>query len=1141
MKKLFLFLFMFLSINIVFAQSDITTELYNSDYTPYSNVDLCETKCYKLEICVWDFENIVVPDEVLNSGFSYYLYTEAEINGTLSNGNLFVYPSTNPTSSSVINAFVPVLNSSGLDCDKETDICIKRTDWKSFDMILNIRFRYSFVYVDFDGNPTGQGVTSYSSVIKSFKYSFGTASSSTNIGKPNTTTKISTLHSTNNGLNPNGFPLLIPSVAQTQSQSFRFEGILQIDEDYTFSKDKGGVLSNITLGAGARIIVKAPYTLTLQADIQGCSRLWNRIEVEQGATLIVSDAKIRDATTAIFARGTNLNGQTATVIVENSEFVNNIDNISISGAKTTTSVSNSKFLGRNTFLPKSDGSAVANELPFCGIYLTNRASILVNGNNYFHNLANGIVVIGSSATIHSEGNVFKQIGTRKGDLHFVDGKGIYCEGDLNNLFILNNTLSGSYDYQSDKAIESIGKNYLSVVSSNITSYRTAINCYNVAGLNIESNKIGLEYKYNTPDFGVYRSSKRDVLDGINVEASSPIYFNIINNHIDVGDRNIRLIENHFNGETAIEGNYITNGLDGAIRIQSCDGILNFQNNNILSVGDTYIDDAILVKGTRAMIIENSSDVVVESNNFYSDGTRCDKVHLSTALLIQNDCSNITVKCNNISNKVYCQFFEFETPTLPSGGIGIQIQDAMNCEIYENEIGTWSVGVLVKSLNGGMKDKFASNFLSTFEGSDSDGNVYGSGPVLWLKKDQTAPEIGTQEYTKNIFSPDAQAINDGVVQNSLFTVNTNQNLSYIPKIFNPGWFKDNIGDKDALSCSGGTGTKPPNKCQWSEWDIDHIVKGMNDERFGENWDWIVRSRYYTDIRRNCNGVFSEDPNIPKFIDQYTDASIGKHFTVNTIKNSVRSLAVWQANDVLALAKQKSGIVAKIQVLDSKLGLSVSENNSIIKKREELLSELTKIQDEIAGIYAVNALNAYKTIGEAIKINDNSIKDDALLPDVNQKLVDDIYLKTVAQGSKKFDAEQWNTISDIANQCPYRGGDAVYDARTLYHLRDSKVEFNDSLLCIGKIITKSIKLQNITSLKLSPNPAFDLVKVQFVALESNAKLFLSDVSGKLLYSSDLDSNATEQVIDLQQFNTGVYFISLLNSKGQSIKTQKLFIVK
>jgi hypothetical protein len=94
------------------------------------------------------------------------------------------------------------------------------------------------------------------------------------------------------------------------------------------------------------------------------------------------------------------------------------------------------------------------------------------------------------------------------------------------------------------------------------------------------------------------------------------------------------------------------------------------------------------------------------------------------------------------------------------------------------------------------------------------------------------------------------------------------------------------------------------------------------------------------------------------------------------------------------------------------------------------------------------------------------------ETNEKGVNDIYLATIGKDVVGFTTTQSDDLFAIANQCPMRGGNAVFKARSLCWLIDDSYDFDDQLLCLQHgIIVKSLIQQPLNGVAVVPNPASD----------------------------------------------------------------------
>ena len=80
--------------------------------------------------------------------------------------------------------------------------------------------------------------------------------------------------------------------------------------------------------------------------------------------------------------------------------------------------------------------------------------------------------------------------------------------------------------------------------------------------------------------------------------------------------------------------------------------------------------------------------------------------------------------------------------------------------------------------------------------------------------------------------------------------------------------------------------------------------------------------------------------------------------------------------------------------------------------------------------------------------------------------------------------------------------------------------------------------VKNLRAYPNPAHNLVSVDYVAPANGAYLVVKNLTGKEVYRTELTSISGKKQIDVSKFNAGVYFYGV-ESEGKMLCTKKLLI--
>lgn len=83
--------------------------------------------------------------------------------------------------------------------------------------------------------------------------------------------------------------------------------------------------------------------------------------------------------------------------------------------------------------------------------------------------------------------------------------------------------------------------------------------------------------------------------------------------------------------------------------------------------------------------------------------------------------------------------------------------------------------------------------------------------------------------------------------------------------------------------------------------------------------------------------------------------------------------------------------------------------------------------------------------------------------------------------------------------------------------------------------SISQEELSNVKVYPNPANDVINVKLPYENANVDVSVVDVAGRTVYS--VNSNAAVETIDVSNFNKGVYFVKV--SSNENSITQKVIV--
>jgi hypothetical protein len=150
--------------------------------------------------------------------------------------------------------------------------------------------------------------------------------------------------------------------------------------------------------------------------------------------------------------------------------------------------------------------------------------------------------------------------------------------------------------------------------------------------------------------------------------------------------------------------------------------------------------------------------------------------------------------------------------------------------------------------------------------------------------------------------------------------------------------------------------------------------------------------------------------------------------------------------------------------------------------------------------------------------------------NEKVVNEIYLSTLAKGTHDFSDEQARILLSIAHQCPFAGGQYVLLARAIYQMIDpTEVYFDDDLCTQLGYYRKFHPKEYIENpVHVYPNPADESVKLEYFGNNVIEKLEIYNVSLVLVNSFEISGKSNVITINSSTLAPGLYFYKLYSSE-------------
>jgi hypothetical protein len=172
------------------------------------------------------------------------------------------------------------------------------------------------------------------------------------------------------------------------------------------------------------------------------------------------------------------------------------------------------------------------------------------------------------------------------------------------------------------------------------------------------------------------------------------------------------------------------------------------------------------------------------------------------------------------------------------------------------------------------------------------------------------------------------------------------------------------------------------------------------------------------------------------------------------------------------------------------------------------------------------------------------------DANERFVNDLFLSTVAQGNLPDNELEIEQLWSIATQCPLKGGDAVFRARSIYRLFDPLIYFPDDSLCQSDSLELRQPLKPEKELpepelayRLFPNPSTGQApQISFSkVLSQPAIVQVFRASGRMISDLSIQSGVQHTTITNTTLQPGVYVCIITLSDGERLPVERFVVIK
>jgi Secretion system C-terminal sorting domain len=244
-------------------------------------------------------------------------------------------------------------------------------------------------------------------------------------------------------------------------------------------------------------------------------------------------------------------------------------------------------------------------------------------------------------------------------------------------------------------------------------------------------------------------------------------------------------------------------------------------------------------------------------------------------------------------------------------------------------------------------------------------------------------------------------------------------------------------------------------------------------------------------------------------------------------------------------QLNTLVGNIELLQAEQAIAIdpAAYDSQIHNLKVLYETTEQAKTQLLSVWKMqtdNEADNLKAVNAAIQ--------PILLQEVNQKLVNDIYFSTIAKGEKISDGtgrggNQKILLQQIAAQCPYTGGAAVYEARSLLATEDQG--YDDQVICaeVGVNYRKASPTASGAGEKpgasIYPNPAHNsaLISADFT---QKGRIECVDMLGRTIETLQWNGGSAQR-INLNSVESGMYWLRIVGDNGEIVQIGKLTVSK
>ncbi len=247
------------------------------------------------------------------------------------------------------------------------------------------------------------------------------------------------------------------------------------------------------------------------------------------------------------------------------------------------------------------------------------------------------------------------------------------------------------------------------------------------------------------------------------------------------------------------------------------------------------------------------------------------------------------------------------------------------------------------------------------------------------------------------------------------------------------------------------------------------------------------------------------------------------------------------------KKKKGLYEELKQDSSLIDSSAILETYADTTSSDAIGKLTDAKEAMFAVQDTSIDSTARVSRIATAFTKNNQVSAQVSPEANEKALNTVYLETYAQGIYQLNSSQLSIVENIASQCPYTGGNAVFTAWNILRTIEPSRTFDDSVLCNNYSLRKAHNQQTKNEIhsasifRVYPNPTTGLVTIEsYFDLNTDVTINLVNMIGKIVKSEKIEMKGSSFTIDISILNSGVYQYQILVN-DESNQSGKLVLIK